>query len=652
MVGFDTILIANRGEIAVRVARTARRLGYRTVAVYSDADADAVHVAVADEAVHIGASPAGQSYLKIDAVLDAAARSGAQAIHPGYGFLSENPDFAEAVADAGLALIGPPVEAIRLMGNKRLAKLEMEKAGIPCIPGYQGADQSDERLLAEAEAIGCPLMVKAAAGGGGKGMRLVADPADIPSAIKAARAEGLNAFGSEELILERALISPRHIEVQVFADSHGNAIHLGERDCSVQRRHQKVIEEAPSPFVDEELRVAMGAAAVAVARGCGYIGAGTVEFLVDAERNFYFLEMNTRLQVEHPVTEEVTGIDLVEMQFRVAAGEVLSVAQEDVCLSGHAIEARFYAEDPSCGFLPQTGPVLLWEPPVGEAVRVDHGIRSGGQVSEYYDPMLAKVIGYGRTRADAIRVLDRALANLQLFGARHNAAFLRGIVSHEAFRAGEATTGFIDEHMQDDPSLRPGHAPTEAVALASVLMLDGGRGPRLRLHHGLDYWQRLTLGCEEERFEILAARRSKTEFDVKVGEEQFAVALHRVADHHVGYAVNGIRSRAAFLKAGTELHLGLDGASLVFTDQRYAPPETAAQAGRGALLAPMEGTVVDVHCAAGDTVGRGQVLVVVEAMKMQHQMASDIDGIVSEVTVEVGRQVKRRELLVSVEPAE
>ena len=408
MTRFSSILIANRGEIACRVIRTARALGYRTIAVYSEADAGAPHTQLADEAVCIGPAPVGESYLVAEKILNAAKQSGAEAVHPGYGFLSENAGFARACEDAGLVFIGPTPDAIDLMGNKAEAKRRMIVAGVPCVPGYEGKDQSDEVLLAEADKIGFPVMIKAAAGGGGRGMRLVHAKGDLAGAIRLARSEAENAFGSGELILEKAIIRPRHVEVQVFADTQGNTIYLGERDCSVQRRHQKVVEEAPCPVMTPDLRARMGAAAVEAARSISYRGAGTVEFLLDAKGAFYFLEMNTRLQVEHPVTEEITGLDLVALQIQVAQGEPLGITQDGVRLNGHAIEVRLYAEDPAQGFLPATGPVDLWLPGSGAGIRVDSGIRSGQDISPFYDPMLAKIIAHGETREIARRRLIEA----------------------------------------------------------------------------------------------------------------------------------------------------------------------------------------------------------------------------------------------------
>jgi geranyl-CoA carboxylase alpha subunit len=416
MKNFDSILVANRGEIAVRVIRSAQQQGYRTIAVYSEADEQAPHVALADEAVLIGPAPVKDSYLDAARILQAARKTGAQAIHPGYGFLSENAEFSRACEEAGVVFIGPAPEAIEIMGNKAASKRRMLEADVPCIPGYQSEDQSDEILLAAAKDIGVPIMVKAAAGGGGRGMRLVTDLAELPVALSSARSEAENAFGSGDLILEKAVMQPRHVEIQIFGDSHGNVIHLGERDCSVQRRHQKVVEEAPCPVMTPELREAMGKSAVNAARSINYVGAGTVEFLLDAQSNFYFLEMNTRLQVEHPVTEMVTGQDLVAMQFHVAQGYALPLVQSEVCLNGHAIEVRLYAEDTRNDFLPATGTAHVWSPPVGEGIRVDHGLRQGQEISPFYDPMIAKIIAWGEDRNIARRRLVRALQTTCLSG--------------------------------------------------------------------------------------------------------------------------------------------------------------------------------------------------------------------------------------------
>ncbi|WP_043114168.1 acetyl-CoA carboxylase biotin carboxylase subunit, partial [Pseudacidovorax intermedius] len=434
---FRKILIANRGEIALRIIRTARALGYRTVAVHSTADAGARHVREADQAVCIGDPLPAQSYLCIPALIEAARRSGADAVHPGYGFLAENEDFAQACHDAGLVFIGPSAEAIRAMGNKAGAKVLMQAAGVPCIPGYQGEDQSEARLADEAGRIGFPVMIKATAGGGGRGMRLVNSAAEFPELLRSARSEAQSAFGDPEVILERAIVRPRHIEIQVFADRHGHAIHLGERDCSVQRRHQKLIEEAPSPAVDAALRARMGATAVAAVKAIRYEGAGTLEFLLDAEGRYYFMEMNTRLQVEHPVTEAITGLDLVALQLRVAAGEPVGIAQEDVRFSGHAIEVRLCAEDADQGFMPQSGTMALWQMP--PQLRVEHALQSGAEIPPYYDSMIAKLIAHGDSREDARRLLMAGLEDAVALGVTTNQAFLHRCLGHDVFAAGGAT---------------------------------------------------------------------------------------------------------------------------------------------------------------------------------------------------------------------
>jgi geranyl-CoA carboxylase alpha subunit len=462
---FSKVLVANRGEIAWRVMRTAKAMGYRTVAVYSDADRNAPHVAFADEAVRIGPPPVGESYLNIQRILDAAKLSAADAVHPGYGFLSENEGFAAACEKSGLVFIGPPPAAIASMGNKAAAKRRMIEAGVPCVPGYQGSDQSDAGLEKEARKIGLPVMVKAAAGGGGRGMRLVRSDGELPDAVRSARTEAASAFGSGELILEKAVVDARHVEIQVFADGHGNVIHLGERDCSVQRRHQKVVEEAPSPAVNEDLRARMGAAAVAAARAIGYRGAGTVEFLLASDGAFYFLEMNTRLQVEHPVTEMIAGLDLVEWQLRVARGEALPLTQEEVTLAGHAIEVRLYAEDAYAGFLPQTGRVDVWRPASGPGVRIDHGMKDGYAISSFYDPMIAKVIAHGATRDQARARLVKALLDTVVLGPTTNRHFLIRLLAHPEFAAGRATTSFLDKHSFAPPPVSDHHWKLAAALL-------------------------------------------------------------------------------------------------------------------------------------------------------------------------------------------
>ena len=641
---FDTVLIANRGEIACRIMRSAQAFGYRTVAVYSDADAGAPHVLQADAAVRIGPAPVAESYLSIEAIVGAAQRAGAGAVHPGYGFLAENADFARAVAAAGLTLIGPPVEAIELMGNKRLAKLRMEAAGVPCVPGYSGAAQDDATLLTEGEGIGFPLMVKAAAGGGGRGMRLVDGLEGLSDALASARSEALNAFGSDELILERAVLSPRHVEIQVFADSHGNCIHLGERDCSVQRRHQKVIEEAPSPAVDAELRSAMGAAAVEAARAIGYVGAGTVEFLLDGEGRFYFLEMNTRLQVEHPVTEMITGQDLVAWQLDVAAGGVLPLTQEQVRLDGHAIEVRLYAEGAHAGFLPQTGRIATWRPAIG--ARTDAGIAEGQEVTPFYDPMLAKIVAHGRTREEARRKLIRALEDTVLLGVTCNKGFLIDALRQPAFVAGAATTSFIAEcYGEEGPAAPAWDAATRA--LAAVLLYrrdaDGARSwrtaapevARVDLRRGDDGVVLQVTPGEAGTYSVVEAGMARSA----------SLRLAPLDDGRVTYEFDGLRRRAAFAFAAGQLYL--DVGDRCFALHEHTPALAAARQrdSDGRLLAPMAGRIVAVRAAVGAGVRKGEILVVLEAMKMEHEIKAGLDGVVEQIPVRQGDQVNPRQLL-------
>ncbi|MGI9294577.1 MAG: acetyl-CoA carboxylase biotin carboxylase subunit, partial [Pseudomonadales bacterium] len=514
MTRFSSILVANRGEIACRVMRSANALGYHTVAVFSEPDALAPHVRLADDAVCIGPGPVAESYLRADKILEAARQSGAEAIHPGYGFLSENADFARACEDAGLIFIGPTADAIDLMGNKAEAKCRMIEAGVPCVPGYEGKDQDNATLLSEANNITMPLMVKAAAGGGGRGMRLVRDKSELANAIKSARAEAENAFGSGELILEKAIIRPRHVEVQVFADSQGNTIHLGERDCSVQRRHQKVIEEAPCPIMSEQLRAKMGQAAVDAAKSIAYRGAGTVEFLLDEAGEFYFLEMNTRLQVEHPVTELITGLDLVELQIQVAQGEPLGLTQSEIELNGHAIEVRLYTEDPAQGFLPTSGPVDLWEPTTGFGIRVDDGICSGQEISPYYDPLVAKIIASGATREIARLRLIEALKNTVLFGIANNKDFLIDCLEKTSFAEGAATTAFIEEEF-DVEGISDAAPVFDDSAIAAVV--------QLRLEHNSAFERSVIVSPSLKNWSSATALTSRKRF--AFGELEFDLSV-------------------------------------------------------------------------------------------------------------------------------
>ena len=615
---FSKILVANRGEIAWRVMRTAKAMGYRTVAVYSDADREAPHVGFADEAVRIGPPPVGESYLSIDRILEAAHRSGADAVHPGYGFLSENDGFAVSCEKAGIVFIGPPAATIAAMGNKAAAKRRMIEAGVPCVPGYQGADQSDTILEKEARKIGLPVMVKAAAGGGGRGMRLVTQESDLLDAIRTARTEAESAFGSGELILEKAVVDARHVEIQVFADAHGNAIHLGERDCSVQRRHQKVIEEAPSPAVNADLRHRMGAAAVAAAQAIGYRGAGTVEFLLGADGAFYFLEMNTRLQVEHPVTEAITGLDLVEWQLRVARGEKLPLTQAQVSFAGHAIEVRLYAEDAYAGFLPQTGRIDVWWPATGLGVRIDHGMKDGLAISPFYDPMVAKVIAHGATREEARQRLVRALRETVVLGPTTNRHFLIRLLEHPEFADGKATTAFLGKHTFPAPAIADAHWDLAARLLwqASAARYPGP----------LRGWR-------------------------NSNPEPTPIRLAAGGTERLLQVDGGPTTVAPFHIEGSDVIVDLDALTVRFTDKTYAPPETAAAGSDGKLRAPMDGRIVSIKVTAGDTVSRGQTLIVLEAMKIQHQLKAVLDARVEAVSVQEGQQVSNRTVLVTMEPA-
>jgi geranyl-CoA carboxylase alpha subunit len=645
---FHKILIANRGEIACRVIRTARAQGYLTVAVYSEADAGALHVQHADEALCIGPSAARDSYLNIDAVLHAAAVCGADAIHPGYGFLSENAAFAAAVQAAGLVFIGPDPHSIERMGNKAAAKRMMIEAGVPCVPGYHGAEQSDAALLAKAREIGAPIMVKAAAGGGGRGMRIVHDLSELADALSRARSEAANAFGSDELILERAVIEPRHVEVQVFGDRHGNIIHLGERDCSIQRRHQKVFEEAPSPAVDAGLRARMGAAAVAAAKSVDYVGAGTVEFLLDREGRFYFLEMNTRLQVEHPVTECVTGLDLVAWQLAVARGEPLPLKQEEVRLDGHAIEVRLYAEDPANDFLPQSGPVALWVPPSGEGVRVDHGLAQGQAISPFYDPMIAKIIARGCTREEARRRLVGALRDTRVLGLPTNLGLLSDAATHPEFASGHATTAFIGSNFGPG-QLRKPKEDSRMLAIAAALWFDASayRGPQFGFRsNGPARWP-LTLGGDEGREQLHLTVREPGSYKVECpGGVEHEVALETPDAGGRRVAVDGVHSRIDAVFTEDRLHLAWNGCCRSFEDLTYAAPRRADDAGDSGVLAPMNGRVLALYVAAGDKVAKGQRVAVLEAMKMEHQLLARRDGTVERIGAAVGEQVASRAVIV------
>ena len=658
---FTSVLIANRGEIACRVMRTAKAMGLRTVAVYSEADAAAPHAAMADEAVLIGPAPVADSYLDAARIIDAAKTAGAEAVHPGYGFLSENAGFARACAEAGLVFIGPRPNAIDLMGDKAKAKRRMIEAGVPCVPGYQGEDQSDGALVKAAGEIGFPIMVKAAAGGGGRGMRLVERAADLEAAIATARSEAENAFGSGELILERTIIRPRHVEIQVFADAGGHTIHLGERDCSVQRRHQKVLEEAPSPVMTPRLRAEMGAAAVKAARDINYVGAGTVEFLLDASGAFYFLEMNTRLQVEHPVTEMVTGLDLVALQIRIAQSEPLALQQSDIALDGHAIEARLYAEDVGEGFLPASGPVDYWRPAVGAGVRIDAGVATGGAVSPYYDPMLAKVVAHGATRGEARRKLIGALKETALFGVATNKAFLIDALSKPAFAEGEATTAFIAESF-DDEALRPAPLDGRDAACAAVLIhlaaRDAAAAKALDIAAPLLNWSSATpietpyrLECRDQIIDVALTPAGPASYAAHIGDETLPVRIIDREAHRAVLTINGARISVLYNRKEAGIQISLDGRDFDIVNLNGLFASKADAEAAGAVTAPMHGALVDVFVAPGQTVAKGDRLAVLEAMKMQHELTAAIDGEIAAVHYEPGAQIPADAVIMEISAA-
>jgi len=660
---FNSILIANRGEIACRVIRTAKQLGYRTIAVYSEADAGAPHVQLADTGVCIGPGPVGESYLLAENILAAATSSGAEAIHPGYGFLSENAAFADAVESAGLVFIGPSREAIDVMGNKAESKRRMIEAGVPCVPGYEGLDQADKTLMAEGKKIDLPLMVKAAAGGGGRGMRLVHDYKELANAIKLARAEAESAFGSGELILEKAIIQPRHVEIQVFADTQGNTIHLGERDCSVQRRHQKVVEEAPCPIMTPELREQMGQSAIDAAKSVNYRGAGTVEFLLDASGAFYFLEMNTRLQVEHPVTELITGLDLVELQIDVAQGRPLGLTQEDIKLQGAAIEVRLYTEDPSQDFLPASGPVDLWQPATGVGVRIDTGICTGQEISPFYDPMVAKVIGYGDNRETARTRLIAALKETVLFGTTNNKDFLIQCLEKQSFIDGAATTAFIAEEFADG-DLAVAEPSVEDAAAAAVIDLNLEYQRHFNsstlTSHKLKNWTMASGLVSRKQYQfgeslfdlsISPVANSTDSYLVTCAEsqQQIGIQLLTMDSNNANLSVNGSAQLVTFkLRQQGQLYCSIAGRGALFKDQIILDGAVDEAAGGGRVIAPMHGLLLEVLVKPGDQVVKGQNLAVLEAMKMHYEIVAEVDGTVEEVTAVAGNQVAADDVLIEI----
>jgi 3-methylcrotonyl-CoA carboxylase alpha subunit len=663
---FKKILIANRGEIACRVIRTARRLGIRTVAVYSDADAGAMHVSMADEACHIGPAPAGESYLRGDLILAAARKSGAQAIHPGYGFLSENAGFARECAAAGIVFIGPPVAAIEAMGSKSAAKRIMEGAKVPLVPGYHGENQDARFLAGESVKIGFPLLIKAAAGGGGKGMRVVSDSSGFDEALAAARREALSSFGDDKVLLERYLSRPRHIEMQVFADSHAHVIHLFERDCSIQRRHQKVLEEAPAPGMTEGLRAKMGEAAVAAARAIGYVGAGTVEFLLDEDGSFYFMEMNTRLQVEHPVTEMITGQDLVEWQLMVAGGEPLPMRQEELQISGHAIEVRIYAEDPSKDFLPATGVLShLRIPMESPFVRIDTGVKEGDTVSIHYDPMIAKLIIWDRERSAAVRRLKAALAEYQIVGVTTNIEFLATIAADQSFSAAELDTGFIARNQgRLFPEVQPASDRILAVAALYFLLAReaeaggaaGCSGDPWSPWHRTDGW-RLNVDnhhtinfLDNESPVSITAHYWQSGFVLDLPGGAVQVSGEMNSDGDILANLGGIRIKATVVRHGTGIVIiGLGRSHRLTLHDPLAAIE-ADEGHGGRLTAPMPGKIVSVLVNNGAAVEKGTPLVIMEAMKMEHTISAPRDGVLAEIYYRAGDLVNEGAELLSFEP--
>jgi 3-methylcrotonyl-CoA carboxylase alpha subunit len=662
---FKSLLIANRGEIAVRVMRTARAMGIRTVAVYSDADAGAYHVREADEAVHIGPAAAKESYLVIDKIIAAAKASGAEAIHPGYGFLSENVAFAEACEKAGLIFVGPPASAIKAMGLKDAAKALMEKAGVPVVPGYHGDVQDARFLEGEAQKIGYPVLIKAVAGGGGKGMRRVDDPAKFEAELKSAQREAGSAFGDERVLVEKYVARPRHIEIQVFADAHGNAVYLHERDCSLQRRHQKVIEEAPAPDMPPEMRRAMGEAAVAAAKAIGYRGAGTVEFIADASRGlradaFWFMEMNTRLQVEHPVTEAITGTDLVAWQLQVAAGGKLPLAQAEIPLNGHAVEVRLYAEDPAKKFFPSTGRLVRLRAPDDAGIRMDMGVEEGDEVSMFYDPMIGKIIAHGETREVALARLRHFLLGMEVAGPKTNLSFLAAIMGHEAFRQADIDTGFIDRHLDE---LAPAPALSARVLGAAVTgyMQERARSRLAAQAKTSEPWSPWAANDEwvlgGHRSEALRFLYNGETVSVPVtprgdamlfGHEnaEHTVSGRLTADGGIAAIVDGERVSAAFVPGAGGFTVIHRGAVHEFVIADPLDVDVASDSDTGSLKAPMPGKVVQVLAEAGARVAKGAALIVMEAMKMEQTLAAAADGVIASVNVAAGDQVEAGAALV------
>ena len=647
----SSVLIANRGEIAVRIARTAKRLGMRTIAIYSEADTEALHVRLCDEAYPIGPAPAADSYLRIDKIIATAKAARAECIHPGYGFLSENADFAQACADAGIVFVGPPPAAIRAMGLKDRAKALMEKAGVPVVPGFHGEMQEAKFLKQKAYEIGYPVLIKAIAGGGGKGMRRVDRHADFEEALAAAQREAKAAFGDARVLIEKYVANPRHIEVQILADRHGNAIHLNERDCSLQRRHQKVIEEAPAPGLSGDLRAAMGQAAVAAAKAAGYEGAGTIEFIADGSTGlkpggFWFMEMNTRLQVEHPVTEMITGLDLVEWQFRIAAGEKLPLTQAQVPLNGHAVEARLYAEDPERGFLPSTGRLLALDLPAGQGIRFDSGVEKGSEITPFYDPMLAKVIAHGRNRIEALDRLADALDRTVVAGPRSNAGFLAALCRAQEFRAGIFDTGFIDRNLAALGAMPQG-LDRAAATLGAQKLLELERARLATVEQEADTppspWD------AADAFQLSGSRRLTLPI---IAEGEVLSAEITYQDGHATVTIGGIAAAkdATAIVTADAVYVLRRGRQTKVALRDLSIDEAGDHDGGGLVRAPMHGKVLAVLVERGASVTRGQRLAIIEAMKMEHTLIAPIDGIVAEISVQKDAQVAEDAKVMLIEP--
>jgi len=653
------ILIANRGEIAVRIMRTCRSMGISTVAVFSDADAGAPHVKLADEAVHIGPSPSAESYLVIEKILDAARRTGADAIHPGFGFLSEREVFAEACEKAGIIFIGPSPSAIRSMGLKREAKETAIKAGVSVVPGYNGKDQDPALLAAECRKIGFPVLIKASAGGGGKGMRVCRHAQDVEQAIEGAKREALGAFGDDTLIIEKYVDNPRHVEIQILGDQHGNLVHLFERECSIQRRHQKIIEETPSMALTPETRDKMGRAAVAIGKAIGYSNAGTVEFIVGSGGEFYFLEVNTRLQVEHPITECITGLDLVREQIRVARGEPLGYTQEGVTMTGAAVECRIYAEDPKHQFLPQSGRLVDWNiPGAVDWLRVDSGIERGSEISIFYDPMIAKVVTKGGTRVEATQRMIYALENLSVQGIETNREFLIATLRHPEYIAGHIHTHFIEQHMQAALAASPDPLLVRDCGIAAALYgrverLKGAHVPAVRSGYRNNLWrdQALELTLGEQKVLVAYGDLGKGRFRVTVGDFKTEAKLIMREGNDLVLEIEGLRRRYRVVVEGSRIFVQVNGCAVTFHE---APrfPDLEAAVPEGGCVAPMPGKIVKIDVEAGQKVDKGQRLLVMEAMKMEHSITAAVPGTVESISVKVGQQVEADQVLIIVKDAE